>query len=89
MCDDKLSESQNNAPSPDGPDLSRVPASRNPNPPLSPTEQRVCALLLDRMTEQQVAEQLGRSPNTIHVHVRNIYRKLAIRTRQELFELSE
>lgn len=59
------------------------------NPPLSATEQRVCALLLRRMTERQVAEQLERSPNTIHVHVRNIYRKLGIRSRQELFDLSE
>jgi DNA-binding CsgD family transcriptional regulator len=31
---------------------------------------------------------MGRSPNTVHVHVRNIYRKLAIQTRRELLEYS-
>lgn len=57
------------------------------SPPLSPTEQKVYDLLLQRLTERQVAEQLDRSHNTIHVHVRNIYRKLGVRTRQELFDL--
>lgn len=59
------------------------------SPPLSPTEQRIHDLLLRRYTEKQVAEELGRSPNTVHVHVRNIYRKLAVRTRQELFDLAQ
>jgi len=54
-------------------------------PPLSPTEKKVGALLLQRMTEHRIAEHLDRSPNTVHVHVRNIYRKLGIRTRKELF----
>lgn len=55
---------------------------------MSPTEQRVCTLLLRRMTEQQVADELERSPNTIHVHVRNIYRKMGIRSRRELFDIA-
>ena len=54
-------------------------------PQLSPTEKRVCSLLLQRLTENRIAEQLERSPNTVHVHVRNIYRKLGIRTRQQLY----
>lgn len=54
--------------------------------PLSPTEKRVCALLLQRLTEQRIAEHIDRSPNTVHVHVRNIYRKLGVRTRKELLE---
>ena len=58
---------------------------RHSAPPLSPTEKKVGALLLQRMTEQRIAEHLERSPNTIHVHVRNIYRKLGIRSRRELF----
>lgn len=57
--------------------------------PLSPTEKRVCALLLNRMTEKQVAEYLSRSPNTVHVHVRNIYRKLGIRSRETLYQYPE
>lgn len=55
-------------------------------PPLSPTEKRICALLLQRFTEQRIAEHLERSPNTVHVHVRNIYRKLGVRTRKQLLE---
>lgn len=55
-------------------------------PPLSPTEKRVCSLLLQRLTEQRIAEQLERSPNTVHVHVRNIYRKLGVRTRKQLYD---
>lgn len=62
------------------------PAPRS-SPPLSPTETRVYILLLQRLTERQVAEQMGRSHNTIHVHVRNIYRKLGVRTRKQLLEL--
>ncbi|MFK7789123.1 MAG: helix-turn-helix transcriptional regulator [Phycisphaeraceae bacterium] len=49
-------------------------------------ESRVCALLMQRLTEQRVADHLERSPNTVHVHVRNIYRKLGVRTRKELYE---
>lgn len=55
-------------------------------PPLSPTEKRVCSLLLQRLTEHLIAEHLDRSPNTVHVHVRNIYRKLGVRTRKQLYE---
>ena len=53
-------------------------------PPLSPTERRICALLLQSLTEQRIAEHVNRSPNTVHVHVRNIYRKLGVRTRKQL-----
>ena len=55
--------------------------------PLSPTEEKVLNLLLKRMTEQEVADHLGRSSNTVHVHVRNIYRKLRVKKRAELFQL--
>lgn len=55
-------------------------------PPLSPTEKKICALLLQRLTEQRIADHLERSPNTVHVHVRNIYRKLGVRTRKQLYE---
>ncbi len=53
--------------------------------PLSPTEKKVCALLLQRLTEPRIAEHMDRSQNTIHVHVRNIYRKLGIKKRSELY----
>lgn len=56
-------------------------------PPLSTTEQRVLRLLIRGMTERQAAEALERSPNTVHVHVRNIYRKLGVSSRKTLFRL--
>lgn len=55
-------------------------------PPLSPAEKRICALLLQRLTEKRIAEHIERSPNTVHVHVRNIYRKLGIRSRKQLLD---
>jgi len=55
-------------------------------PPLSKTEKKVLRLLLKSMTEREVAEELGRSHNTVHVHTRNIYRKLGVTTRAMLFQ---
>ncbi len=70
------------------PEIAPVDASpRRSSPPLSPTEHRVYDLLLQHLTERQVAERMNRSHNTVHVHVRNIYRKLGVRSRQELFQL--
>lgn len=54
---------------------------------LSKTEYEVCELLRTNATERQVAEGLGRSPHTIHVHVKNIYRKLSVNSRRELMRL--
>ncbi|MEO0475160.1 MAG: hypothetical protein AAF085_04195 [Planctomycetota bacterium] len=42
----------------------------------SPTGKHVGALLLERITEQRIAEILDRSPNTLHSRVRNIFSKL-------------
>ncbi|MEM9345236.1 MAG: helix-turn-helix transcriptional regulator [Planctomycetota bacterium] len=71
-------------PSENATDQGALPARDIPS--LSPTEKRVCSLLLQRLTEQRIAEHLDRSPNTVHVHVRNIYRKLGVRTRKQLYE---
>ncbi|MFN3168612.1 MAG: helix-turn-helix transcriptional regulator [Phycisphaeraceae bacterium] len=54
-------------------------------PPLSTTERTVLGYLLQGMTERQVANELDRSHNTVHVHVRNIYRKLGVTSRKMLF----
>jgi DNA-binding CsgD family transcriptional regulator len=51
---------------------------------LSPTERMVAVKLREGLTEREIADALHRSPNTIHVHVRNIYRKLLVNSRQEL-----
>jgi len=65
------------------PELAPVPYQ----PPLSKTERSVMRLLLKGMTEKQAAAQLGRSHNTVHVHVRNIYRKLGVHSRKMLYRM--
>lgn len=54
---------------------------------LSRTERRVLTHLRNRLTEREVAEQIHRSPHTVHVHVKNIYRKLGVSSRAELLSL--
>lgn len=39
------------------------------------------------MTERAIAAKLDRSPNTVHVHVRNIYRKFNVTSRKMLFNV--
>lgn len=51
---------------------------------LSGTEHRVLQRLRLNETERQVAKSLGRSPNTVHVHVKSIYRKLRVTSRKQL-----
>jgi len=51
---------------------------------LSPTERRVLAGLVAGRTERQIAGDLKRSPNTVHVHVKSIYLKLGVNGRDEL-----
>lgn len=54
---------------------------------LSRTERRVLRHLRDGLTERGVAEQIQRSPHTVHVHVKNIYRKLGVSSRKQLLSL--
>ncbi len=51
---------------------------------LSATEHIVLKRLQQYETERQIAETLERSPNTIHVHVKSIYRKLMVTSRKQL-----
>lgn len=53
---------------------------------LSQTERKVLGHLTNRLTERQIAERMYRSPHTIHVHVKSIYRKLDVNSRAELVE---
>jgi len=53
---------------------------------LSPTERRVFSGLVAGRTERQIAGDLSRSPNTVHVHVKSIYLKLGVKGRDELEE---
>ncbi|MEM9294818.1 MAG: LuxR C-terminal-related transcriptional regulator [Planctomycetota bacterium] len=51
---------------------------------LSQTERRIARLLVNGLTEQAVADRLGRSRHTVHVHVKSVYRKLGLNRRAEL-----
>lgn len=54
---------------------------------LSKTEQQILPHLRSAATEREIAQAIHRSPHTVHVHVKNIYRKLGIGSRRELQEL--
>lgn len=54
---------------------------------LSRTELHVLNHLRSAMTERRIADEIGRSPHTVHVHVKNIYRKLGVSSRKGLLEL--
>lgn len=54
---------------------------------LSKTERLVLERLRLWETEREVALAVGRSPHTVHVHVKSIYRKLMVTNRRQLLAL--
>jgi DNA-binding NarL/FixJ family response regulator len=54
---------------------------------LTRTEREILPMLQSSNTERQIASQVHRSPHTVHVHVKNIYRKLGVTSRRELHDL--
>lgn len=54
---------------------------------LSQSERHILQLLLAGHTERKIGADLHRSPHTIHVHVKNMYRKLNVNSRRQLQEL--
>lgn len=54
---------------------------------LTPREMEVIVLLLKGYTNKRIIEELFISENTLKVHNRNIYRKLQVKNRKELFQL--
>jgi DNA-binding CsgD family transcriptional regulator len=54
---------------------------------LSKTELLILQRLQLWETEREVAQAVGRSPHTIHVHVKSIYRKLMVTSRRQLLTL--
>ena len=59
----------------------RVPATLND---LTPQELQIAVLLADGKTRREAASALFVSPKTIEYHLRNVYNKLGVRTREEL-----
>ncbi|MCC7387698.1 MAG: helix-turn-helix domain-containing protein [Phycisphaerales bacterium] len=53
----------------------------HPNPWLSVCEQRVLDMLTDGLSVPEIAEALGRSPHTVHDHVKRLHAKLGTRGR--------
>jgi DNA-binding CsgD family transcriptional regulator len=51
---------------------------------LSPRQNQTLAAVLDGLSEKQIASRLGRSHNTVHTHMRGIYRAFGVNSRAEL-----
>ncbi|MGZ4415197.1 MAG: response regulator transcription factor [Gaiellaceae bacterium] len=49
----------------------------------TPAEQRVLVFLPTHLTEEAIAERLGRRRSTVKTHVAHIYKKLGARSRGE------
>jgi DNA-binding CsgD family transcriptional regulator len=71
----RVRESQGNS---DGSSRFRIDAA------LSPPQRAVLALLVQGLSEADVAETSGRSYHTVHNHVRVIYRQFNVHSRSEL-----
>jgi LuxR family transcriptional regulator, maltose regulon positive regulatory protein len=63
-------------------DAARASESQHPAEPLSPAELAVLRQLPER-TVREIAETLFLSPNTIKSHIRSIYRKLGVNSRED------
>ena len=50
-------------------------------------EQEIIRLLAVGRTQPWIAESLGISENTVNTHVRRIYQKMGVHSRQELIDL--
>jgi len=75
--------------SPEPTDRASKIAARCVADPLTPRELEVLALLLEGWRNQDIAERLGLSPNTVKNHVYNVYQKTGAANRVELSGLAE
>jgi DNA-binding CsgD family transcriptional regulator len=54
---------------------------------LTPTEERVAALVATGLSTAEIASELGLTPKAVEWHVSRLYRKLGARSRAELADL--
>jgi LuxR family maltose regulon positive regulatory protein len=64
-------------------EVSSQPVLAKPRAPLSPSELAVLRLLPSFLTNQEIADALFLSVNTVKTHLRSIYRKLAATSRRD------
>jgi DNA-binding CsgD family transcriptional regulator len=57
---------------------------RTPNPDLTRCELAIAQLVATGRTNEEVADVLDRSVNTVKTHLRHVYQKLGVRNRTEL-----
>ena len=54
---------------------------------LTPQQQRILALIERGLSTQAIADELGRSPDTIRVHIGRIHRQFGVKNRHELLAM--
>lgn len=69
----------------DSPQLAWIPHAVTASRQLSPKQRVALRLLLSGDSEKQIAAKLRRSPHTVHMHIKAIYRTLGVTSRAELF----
>ena len=65
-------------------ELARIGGRRPAGAGLTPTESRIVALVVEGRTNKEVAEALYLSPKTVESNLRNVFRKLGVRSRTAL-----
>ncbi|HXF97188.1 MAG TPA: LuxR C-terminal-related transcriptional regulator [Gaiellaceae bacterium] len=68
-------------------ELSRISGRAPSRDELTPTERRVVELVVQGGTNREVAAALFVTPKTVEFHLRNVFRKLGVRSRTELVRL--
>lgn len=56
----------------------------NPTKPLSPSQQKVCDLMLQGLSNKEIARVVGLSPATIRTHASQVLRRHQVTTRERL-----
>lgn len=57
-----------------------APEPASPDYGLSPRERDVLAAMADGLTQKEIADRLGLTPNTVNTHVQHLYAKLHVRS---------
>ncbi|HLL58488.1 MAG TPA: helix-turn-helix transcriptional regulator [Allosphingosinicella sp.] len=52
---------------------------------LTASEHRILMLMLDGLTADELSQRLGSSLDTVRTHIRNIYGKLKVTSREGMF----